>query len=219
MPWPVAYATGDRCYQAGLKPRSLPEFFQFGQLAIPRQRLAFTVLQLFSRRQGKRLPLQHPGAVTLVVFPEYRPTAALCVIGQEIPVAVPTRQVYRCMAPDLGGAGGRRPAGLHIGVVGGWQAQVRQALLATLQHTVQSRQVLAVISGVLGAIEDLRYRIVRQRIQPQLLDLLELFGVGEGGVVLVVVVQPEQGEDLVDRLNPGFRGRLALAPSLPRRCR
>jgi hypothetical protein len=49
--------------------------------------------------------------------------------------------------------------------------------------------------------------------------LLELLRIGERRVVLVVVVQPEQGEDLVNGLNVGFRGGLAGGVSLPTRCR
>ena len=123
------------------------------------------------------------------------------------------------MAPGLGGPGRGCAAGLHIGVVGCRQSQVGQALLAALQHAVQGGQVFAVLDGVLGALENLLYRVVRQRVQPQFLDLLELLRVGKGGVVLVVIVQPEQGENLVDRLYPGFQGGPALGPSLPRRCR
>ncbi len=103
--------------------------------------------------------------------------------------------------------------------MGSRQSQVGQALLAALQHAVEGGQVFAVLDGVLGALENLLYRVVRQRVQPQFLDLLELLRVGKGGVVLVVIVQPEQGENLVDRLYPGFLGGPAFGPSLPRRCR
>lgn len=75
------------------------------------------------------------------------------------------------------------------------------------------------LDGVLGALEYLFDGVVRQCVQPQFLDLLELLRVGEGGVVLVVIVQPEQGKNLVDRLYPGFLVGPAFGPSLPRRCR
>ncbi len=75
------------------------------------------------------------------------------------------------------------------------------------------------LDGMLGALEYLLYGVICQRVQPQFLDLLELLCVGEGSVVLVVVVQPEQGENLVDRLYPGFGGGPAPGASLPRRCR
>lgn len=75
------------------------------------------------------------------------------------------------------------------------------------------------LDGVLGALEYLLYRVVRQRVQPQFLDLLELLRIGESGVVLVVIIQPEQRENLVDRLYPGFLVGPAFGPSLPRRCR
>ena len=80
------------------------------------------------------------------------------------------------------------------------------------------------LDGVLRALENLFYGVIRERVEPEFLDLLDLLGVWKSGVVLVVVVQPEQGENLVDGLYAGLLGRLAppcggLAPSLPRRCR
>jgi hypothetical protein len=103
--------------------------------------------------------------------------------------------------------------------VGGRQAQVGQALLAALQHAVEGGQVLAVLDGMPGALEDVFHRIIRQGLQPQFLDLPELFGIREGGVVLVVVVQPEQGEDLVQCFDVGLARLGAPRFSLPRRCR
>lgn len=103
--------------------------------------------------------------------------------------------------------------------MGGRQAQVGQALLAALQHAVEGGQVLAVLDGMPGALEDVFHRIIRQGLQPQFLDLPELFGIREGGVVLVVVVQPEQGEDLVQCFDVGLARLGAPRFSLPRRCR
>ncbi len=181
------------------------------------------VLQRLALGQAQGLALQHPGAVVLVVLPEDRPAGSLGIVRQEIPAAVPPRQVHRRVAPCLFRSRRGCPAGLHVGVVGTGQAQVGQALLAALQHPVQRGQVLAVLDGVLGTLEYLLDGVVGKGVQPELLDLLELLGVRVGRVVLVVVVQPEQGEYLVDRLDPRFlRGPVFIAlfgASLPRRCR
>lgn len=55
--------------------------------------------------------------------------------------------------------------------------------------------------SVPGAFENVLHGIVRKRLQPQFLDLPELLRVRKGGVVLVMVVQPEQGEYLVERFD------------------
>lgn len=68
---------------------------------------------------------------------------------------------------------------------------------------MQRGQVLAGLDGVPRAAQDLLHRQIRQRVQPELLDLVELPRIRVGGVVLVVVVEAEQGEDLVDRLYAG----------------
>ena len=91
-------------------------------------------------------------------------------------------------------------------------------MLAALKHAVECGQVLAVFDGVLGALENLFYREICQGIQPQLLDLVELAGIRVGGVVLVVIVQTEQGKDLVDGINVAF-SCLAPALSWPSWCR
>lgn len=77
------------------------------------------------------------------------------------------------------------------------------------------------LNGVLGAAKNLLHGVLRQRVQPQLLDLLQLFRVGVRRVVLVVVVQAEQGEDLVDGFDMplGRLRRALLGLSLPRTCR
>jgi len=99
------------------------------------------------------------------------------------------------------------------------QAEVRQTLLAAFQHAVESGQVLAVLDGVFGALQDLFHRVIRQGVQPQFLDLLELLRIRESRIVLVVVVQAEQREDLVDGLDVGLGGGPAGGLSLPRRYR
>ena len=70
---------------------------------------------------------------------------------------------------------------------------------------------------VLRAFQNLLNGEVRQCLQPELLDLIELLGVRVGRVILIVVVQPEQGEDLVDRLRMGRPVRRRWF-TLPRRC-
>ena len=54
-------------------------------------------------------------------------------------------------------------------------------------------------------------------------DLLDLLGVGKGGVILVVVIESKQGKDLIDGLNPRFRCSFTaavglFAATLPRMC-
>ncbi len=73
--------------------------------------------------------------------------------------------------------------------------------------------------SVSGALENMFHRIVRERLQPQFLDLAQLLCIREGGVVLVVVVQPEQGEYLVDRFDMRLCRLPAARFTLPMRCR
>ncbi len=47
------------------------------------------------------------------------------------------------------------------------------------------------LDGVSGALENMFDRIVRQGLQPQLLDLIELVCPGVGRVILIVIVQTE----------------------------
>lgn len=79
---------------------------------------------------------------------------------------------------------------------------------------------------MLGAFQDLLYRVIRQCLKPQLLDLVELFAIGVRSVVLVVVVEAKEGKNLIDRLDMFFarfmlpRGMAGgVFFSLPRRCR
>ena len=94
-------------------------------------------------------------------------------------------------------------------------------MLAAFKHAIECGQVLAVFYGVLGPLEYLLSGVVRHRIQPQFFDLLELLCIRVGRIILVVVVQSEQGKDLVDGLYACFRRGAAIAAlsSLPRRCR
>jgi len=76
--------------------------------------------------------------------------------------------------------------------------------VAALEHAVQRGQVLGVLDAASRAPQDAFDVDAGQRFQPQLLRLIQLRGVFEGLVVLVVVVQAEQREDLVDRVDPGI---------------
>ena len=152
------------------------------------------------------------------MFPEHRPGYLLHVIRHEEPVAVAAGQVDRRVTPALRRLGGGRLAGFNIGVVGSGQAEFDQAGLATFEHAVQRGQVLTVLDGMFGPLEDLLNRQLGEGIQPQLLDLLELGLVRVGGVILVVVIQPKQGKDLVDGLYVALVGRL-LRVSSPSWCR
>ena len=177
------------------------------------------LLQGLRCRNLKRFTAQYAGTILLVMLLEDRPADAFRVVGQEEPVAVAASQVDRRVTPALCGPGGGGAAGLHVGIVRRGQAEVGQALLAALQHAVEGGKVLAVLNGVPGALQNLLHRVVGQGIQPQLFDLLELLRIGKGGVVLIVVIQPEQGEDLVNCLYMGFCRQPAAGFSLPTRCR
>ena len=98
----------------------------------------------------------------------------------------------------------RRGGGLDIRIPRGGQP-VRGATrrVAALEHAVQRGQVLGVLDAASRATQDAFDVDARQRFQPQLLHLIQLRGVFEGLVVLVVIVQAEQCEDLVDRVDPG----------------
>ena len=103
--------------------------------------------------------------------------------------------------------------------MGSRQAQFGKALLTAFQHPVQCGQVFAVFDGVPGAFEDMFHRVVRERLQPQFLDLPQLLRVRERGVVLVVVVEPEQGEYLVQSFDMPLGSQAAVTVTRPRRCR
>ena len=99
------------------------------------------------------------------------------------------------------------------------QAEVGKALAAALEHAIQGGQVLAVFDGVLRTPQNLFHGVIGQGFQPQLFDLLELFGIRIGSVILVVIIETKQGEDLVDRLYMRLCNRLASLVSRPSWCR
>ncbi len=75
-------------------------------------------------------------------------------------------------------------------------------LAAATDHPVQRGQVLGALDAGTCAAQDALPVEAGKRLEPELLRLRELRGVLEGAVVLVVVVQAEQREDLVDRIDP-----------------
>lgn len=84
-------------------------------------------------------------------------------------------------------------------------------------HAIERGQVFTVFYGVLCPFEYVLHRVIGQGVQPEFLDLLDLLGIGKCGVVLVVVIQSEQGKDLVDGLDMR-RGVTVATISLPMRC-
>lgn len=75
-------------------------------------------------------------------------------------------------------------------------------LAAAVDHPVQRGQVLGALDAGPRTAQDALAVDAGERLEPELLRLRELRGVLEGAVVLVVVVQAEQREDLVDRVDP-----------------
>ncbi len=75
--------------------------------------------------------------------------------------------------------------------------------VTALEHAVQRGQVLGVLDAAPRAAQDAFDVDTGQRFQPQLLRLIQLRGILEGFVVLVVIVQAKQREDLIDRVDPG----------------
>ncbi len=74
-------------------------------------------------------------------------------------------------------------------------------VVAAVAHARQRRQVFRSLDAAARA-EQYRFRAeLRQAVQPQALDLVELRGVAVGAVILIVVVQSKQREDLVDRID------------------
>ncbi len=184
-----------------------------------RQRRWLVLLECGLPGDRECLAAQGACAPGLVVLAENRPGQAFRIVGEKEPVAVPAGEVDCRVGPALRRTGTLRITGLAIGRVGIRQTEAGDTFPTALQHAMQRGQVLTVLNGVAGAAQDLLDRIVREGFQPQLLDLFELFGVGVGRVILVVVVQPEQGKDLVDGFDMAIAGRPAAGVSRPRRCR
>ncbi len=189
------------------------------ELLCGRQRRRLVLLQCRLPGYRQRLAAQSPCAPDLVVLAKHRPGQAFRVVGEKEPVAVPAGEVDRRVTPALRRTGALGITGLAVGRVGIGQTEAGDTFLATLQHAMQRGQILTVLDGMAGAAQNLFNRIVRKGFQPQLLDLLELLGVGVGRVILVVVVQPKQGKDLVDGFDMGVAGRPTAGISRPRRCR
>ena len=184
-----------------------------------RQGLGRCLFQGFWGGDLQPLTTHRGGDIALVVFAKHGPGLAFRIIAEKEPVAVPAGQIDGGVAPGLCRLGRPRTAGLDIGIVGRWQAEVRQVLAAAFEHAVQGGQVLAVFDGMLRPPQYLLYGVVCQGLQPQFLDLLELLCIRVGGVILVVVIEAEQGKDLVDRLNMRLRALPAAWLSRPSWCR
>ncbi len=75
------------------------------------------------------------------------------------------------------------------------------------------------LDRVSGTFENMFYGIVRERLQPQFFNLAQLLGIREGSVILIVVVQPEQGKYLVERIDMRLGRQPAARLTLPRTCR
>lgn len=97
----------------------------------------------------------------------------------------------------------RRPCRLAVSGPGlGKAHRCVLRLAAAVDHPVQRGQVLGTLDAGARAAQDALSVEAGERLEPELLRLRELRGVLEGAVVLVVVVQTEQREDLVDRIDP-----------------
>lgn len=91
------------------------------------------------------------------------------------------------------------PTRFQIGFAGARQVAITVA--AALDHGAQVGQVLAVLDRLARTAQNDRGTEGAQSFQPQLLDLAQLVVARPRRVVLVVVVEPEQREDLVDGID------------------
>jgi hypothetical protein len=65
-----------------------------------------------------------------------------------------------------------------------------------------------------GTAQDLLHGIIKEGFKPQLLDLVDLAIVRVGSVILVVIVQPEQGKHLVEGVDMAL-GRFGFSGVSP----
>ena len=75
------------------------------------------MFQAFNGGQFQRFAAQYATAVSLVMLAKYGPRGALCIVGQEKPIAVAAGQVNGGMAPLLRDARRGCPAGFREGVM------------------------------------------------------------------------------------------------------
>ncbi len=167
----------------------------------------------FRRRQLQHLARHDAIAHRAVALLEHREGLGLRRGCQEEPARLAPGVEYRRMAPALCVLGLGRQAGLAVGRVRIGQAlRLQFRLAAAIEHAVQRGQVLRGLDAASRAEQDGLGAVPGQAVQPQALDLVQLLGVVVGAVVLVVVVQAEQREDLVDRVD---QRRVAAVLSLP----
>jgi len=122
------------------------------------------------------------------------------------------------MRPALRLLGAGRVAGFPVGVAGVGQAQHRQPVVTGGEHSAQGGQVGFGFDQFPRCHQQYLGLEMAQTFQPQSLGLVEQPGIGKGTVELIVVVDPEQGEDLVDRVDQlGCRELSFIRPSCGRR--
>ena len=147
--------------------------FQLRQLVLG-QRSGFVVFQ-FSRAGIVRVSPCSTRCSIAGMVAKHRPAAALGMIRQEIPVAVASGQVHRRVAPGLAARAGARQA--SIGIVA--EGRPRSAR-PCWQHSSIRLSVGRYSLCSMACLAPLRipvHRVVRQRIEPEFLDLLELLGI------------------------------------------
>lgn len=109
--------------------------------------------------------------------------------------------VDRRVRPALGVLGAGRVAGFAVGVAGARHAACGQLVLAGAEHLAQGGKIFLLLDQCAGGREHRRGTDVAQAVEPQSLGLIEQGGIGEGAVKLVVVVDAEQRERLIDRVD------------------
>ena len=107
---------------------------------------------------------------------------------------------------------------LSVGVVGRGEPQITQTVPTCFDHAIQRGQIVAVLDGVLRGAQYDRSGIGVERLKPKPFDLAYLLGIRPGRVILVVVVQPKERENLIDRLDQ-LRVRRCSRISWPSWCR
>ena len=70
-----------------------------------------------------------------------------------------------------------RKACLAVGIIGGGQTQIAQTVSACLNHPVECGKVIATLNGMLCGTQNDSIRIGLERVQPESLHLLDLFGI------------------------------------------
>lgn len=159
--------------------------------------------------------VHHLLAEAQVVALKHRKCHFLGTAGQEKPVTGQAGMVHRRMAPALGRLGAGRPAGLHIGAVGIGQTELHRVPLAGAHHPVQGWQKLGLFNDFACAPSNRVRFEPGQAVQPELLDLVEHLGIAVGLVILVVIIDAEQGKGLVEGINVPIGGGFALLLSGP----